>query len=215
MAVLMRMNVRMRALHLLCLLPLLGLSSCSFVMGKYAAWKLSSQKKPDNRVGEAKVIGVIELVNPEQNYVLINCEQRLNIPAGTEIIAQNADGSKTKLKVSPERKGNYITADIVEGTPQLRDIVLYQVKAGELPAQNAVPGAPAEGPAVPLTPVMQADVIPPLGTPFQPLTPMKPVTTPVAPAPVVPAPVPSSPPPPKPATEGPAADPGKLPPVVR
>lgn len=215
----MRMNSRMRTLHLLCLLPLLGLCSCSWLLGKAAGMGMFDKQlaKNDKRVGEAKVIGVIELVNPEQNYVLINCEQRLNIPAGTEILAQNPDGSKAKLKVSPERKGNYITADITEGTPQLRDIVLYQVKPGELPAQNAVPGAapgaPPEGPPVQLTPIMQADVIPPLDTPFQPMSSAKPAVPPVQP--VAPQPAPAPPPPAKVTPAEPEPDLSKLPPVIR
>lgn len=205
----------MRMIRLICLLPLLGLSSCSWIFGKAAGFGMFDKKlSKNNRVGEAKVIGVVELVNPEQNYVLINCEQRLNIPAGTEIVAQNSDGSKVKLKVSPERKGNYITADITEGTPQVRDLVLYQVKPGELVAPGTQPGAtpivPAEGPAVQLTPIMQADVIPPLGTPFQPTAPAQPVVTPTAPPPPVQQPK-STPPP---ASE-PAPDLSKLPPVIR
>ena len=145
--------------------------------------------------------GVIELVNPEQNYVLINCEQRLNIPAGTEIVSQGADGSKTKLKVTPERKGNYITADITEGTPQLRDLVLYKVKPGDVPAPAPVTVS-ASGAVVPLTPVMQADVIPPLDAPFQPIAPLKSPPAPTQP----PASVP---------TEEPVPDLSKLPPVIR
>jgi hypothetical protein len=171
-------------------------------MGKAAGWGMFDKKlSKDNRTGEAKVIGVIELVNPEQNYVLINCEQRLNIPAGTEIVSQNADGSKTKLKVTPERKGNYITADITEGTPQLRDIVLYKIKPGEVPTPAPVTIS-ADGAVVPLTPVMQADVIPPLDAPFQPIAPLKPSPAPTPPSANVP-------------TEEPAPDLSKLPPVIR
>lgn len=202
----------MRAIRLFCLLSLLlSLCQCSWLLNKTAGL---FKKKPskDNRVGEAKVVGVIELVNPEQNYVLINCEQRLHIPAGTEVISQKADGSKTKLKISPERKGNYITADIIEGSPDVRDLVLYQVKPGDLPAQGAQPGAsPADAPqtpAVPLTPIMQADVIPPLGTPFQPMAPAQPGLAPTQPA--LPAPSSSSP-----APAQPEPDLSKLLPVVR
>ena len=192
----------MPPLRFICIVLLLGLTSCSYLIGKAVGSKLSSKKSPaDNRTGEAKVIGVIELVNPEQNYVLINCEQRLNIPAGTEIVSQNADGSKTKLKVTPERKGNYITADITEGTPQLRDIVLYKIKPGEVPVPAPVTIS-AGGTVVPLTPVMQADVIPPLDAPFQPIAPLKPSPAPTPP----PANVP---------TEEPAPDLSKLPPVIR
>jgi len=198
----------MRVLQFTSLLLLLGLSSCSYFIGKAAGWGLFSKTSPkDNRLGEAKVIGVIEMVNPEQNYVLINCEQRLNIPAGTEIVSQCADGSKTKLKVTPERKGNYITADITEGVPQLRDLVLYKIKPGEVPAP--APGSTTAGGAVvPLTPVMQADVIPPLDAPFQPQAPVKPV---LAPAPPPELKAPTAPPP----APEPEPDLSKLPPVVR
>jgi len=203
----------MLILRQLGIVALLGLSSCTYFMGKYAAWKLSSAKNSDKRMGEAKVVGVIELVNPEQNYVLINCEQRLGIPAGTEIIAQGADGSKARLKVSPERKGNYITADITEGTPQVRDLVLHQVRPGAPPAPAGLGITPApavSGPPVQLTPVMQADVIPPLDAPFQPMTPVRPSTTPVPPPVTRPQP-PAAPP----SIPEAAPDPGKLPPVIR
>lgn len=202
----MRINARMRTLRILCLLLLPCLGSCTFLANKIGGLGLFANKKPkDNRTGEAKVIGVIEMVNPEQNYVLINCEQRLNIPAGTEILAQNADGSKVKLKVSPERKGNYITADITEGTPQVRDLVLYQVKPEELAAAatpGTTPNASVTGPPVQLTPIMKADVIPPLDAPFQPLTPAPPSAPPLQPQ----APAPAA---------EPAPDLSKLPPVIR
>jgi hypothetical protein len=166
--------------------------------------------KKNNRTGEAKLIGTIELVNPEQNYVLINCEQRLNIPAGTEIVSQNADGTKAKLRVTPERKGNYITADIKEGMPQARDLVLYQINPGVLPTPTVTPSETVTGPPVQLTPVMQADVIPPLDAPFQQMAPPQaPVTSPPAP---MPQPAPRSV---APKVLEPVFDPGGLPPAIR
>lgn len=199
----------MPILRIICIPVLLGLAGCTYLKGKTAKWMLSSKKSPaSNRMGEAKVVGVIELVNPEQNYVLINCEQRLNIPAGTEIVSQGIDGTKTKLKVTPERKGNYITADILEGSPQMRDLVLYRVTAADLPAPPPMTPAPG-GALVPMKPIMEADVIPPLDTPFQPMTPIK--AAPVAPVPAPPQmPLPA----PQPPAE-PTADPNKLPPVIR
>ncbi len=188
---------------------LLALSSCSYFLGM-----LAPHKKPNNRVGEAKVVGVIELVNPEQSYVLINCEQRLNIPAGTELIAQTADGSKSKLKVSPERKGNYITADITEGTPQVRDLVLYQVKAGDPTSHpSTTPAAPTTSPPITLTPIMQADAIPPLDTPFQPMAPVRPAATPAVPA--LPSQSGAAQPPAVKPTDASNVDPSNLPPVIR
>ena len=192
--------------RLLCLLLLLGLSSCSYFEKKFG----SKKPKPDEdkRIGEAKVIGVIEMVNPEQNYVLINCEQRVDIPPGTEIISQGTNGTDAKLRVTPERKGNYITADITQGTPQLHDLVVYKVIRGEAPA----PAAPT-APVAPLVPIMQADVIPPLNAPFQPMAPVPPAQRPFTPA------EPPLPPirqlPQTPAADEPPADLSKLPPVIR
>jgi hypothetical protein len=196
----------MKFLLHLCLPLLLGLSSCTYFANKFASSKKSSE---DKRVGEAKVIGVIELVNPEQNYVLINCEHRVDIPVGTEIISQGINGTDAKLKVTPERKGNYITADITEGTPVVRDLVVYQVKRDEPPPPTTTT---ATGVVVPMTPVMKADVIPPLDAPFQPMTPVQPTFVP-SPAPPPPQPTPAAPAPVK--KEEPAADLSKLPPVIR
>ncbi|MEZ5384639.1 MAG: hypothetical protein R3F13_03910 [Prosthecobacter sp.] len=208
----------MRRLRVICLLPLLlGLNSCTYLMNKAAmSGMFDKQLKKTNRTGKAKLIGTIEMVNPEQNYVLINCTERLNIPAGTEIVAQGSDGSKSTLKVTPERKGNYITADIKDGEPKVQDLVLYRFQPGDLPPPGTLPGAtpdfPPEGPSVHLTPIMPADVIPPLGTPFQPMgeTPQPPVLPTLPPPPSV-APAPAAPIP----IEEPPAEPSKLPPVIR
>jgi hypothetical protein len=200
----------------LCLLLLLGLSSCTYLENKFGGMFSSSKKSSaDKRIGEAKVIGVIEMVNPEQHYVLINCEQRMEIPPGTEVISQGVNGTDAKLKVTPERKGNYITADITQGTPVVRDLVIYQVKQGQELAP--VPTTTTAGFVVPMTPIMQPDVIPPLDAPFQPqATRPAPISQP-APLTQAEPPVPHMrplPPPPAPADE-PAADLSKLLPVVR
>ena len=210
----MGFNRGMSFLRHLCLPLLLGLSSCTYLENKFGSLIPSKKSAEDKRIGEAKVIGVIELVNPEQNYVLINCEQRVDIPPGTEIISQGVNGSDAKLKVTPERKGNYITADITQGLPKLRDLVVYQVKPGE--SQSPPPVTAVGGVAVPMAPVMQPDVIPPLDAPFQPMAPLK---SAVVPPSSMPAPVPQlrqtpQAPAPPPAEE-PAADLSKLPPVIR
>ncbi len=197
----------MKFLRHLCLPLLLGLSSCTYLENKFGSLKKSSE---DKSVGQAKVIGVIEMVNPEQNYVLINCEHRVDIPAGTEIISQGVNGTDAKLKVTPERKGNYITADITQGTPLVRDLVLFQIKRDAPPPPTT---ATPSGAIVPLTPVMQADTIPPLDAPFQPMAPVQPtyIPAPTAPPPLrQAAPAPAPPP-----QEEPTADLSKLPPVIR
>lgn len=210
----------MSFLRHLCLLLLLGLSSCSYFANKIAAWKASKKSPAEKRIGEAKVIGVIEMVNPEQNYVLINCEQRMNIPAGTEVLSQGVNGTDARLRVTPERKGNYITADITLGIPQLRDLVIYQVKSDDVDTQPATTIAPttapttAMGAGAPLTPVMQADVLPALNAPYQPPAPFQPSGVPAtagAPPPLQQGPLPPA----SKAEDESAPDLSKLPPVIR
>ena len=206
------MSSRMRRLRVICLLPLLlGFNSCTYLMNQAAKGGMFDKHlKKTNRTGKAKLVGTIEMVNPEQNYVLINCAQRLNLPAGTEIVAQGADGTKATLKVTPERKGNYITADITEGEPKVQDLVLYQLQPGDLPPPGTLPGAtpglPMEGPPVNLTPIMPADVIPPLDAPFQPMAPTPLPGAPTSPLPPSTAPIP---------LDEPVPDLGSLPPVIR
>ncbi|MFM7604543.1 MAG: hypothetical protein ACKO8Z_05020, partial [Prosthecobacter sp.] len=62
------------------------------------------KKFQDGRVGQAVLIGSIEMVNPEQNYVLIHCDSRPMLNAGVELIALDASGQQSKLLVTPERK---------------------------------------------------------------------------------------------------------------
>lgn len=200
--------------HLCLATLLLGLPSCTYLENKFGGMMPSLSKKSpeDKRIGQAKVIGVIELVNPEQNYVLINCEQRVDIPPGTEIISQGVNGTNARLRVTPERKGNYITADIVQGTPVVRELVVYQVKPGEVPASAPTTTTP-QGVVVPMTPVMQPDVIPPLNAPYQPMAPVAPTFVP-APVPQPRQQVAPAPAPPLPDSE-PPSDLSKLPPVIR
>lgn len=219
----MSVNDPMPTFRLISLLVLLGLSGCTWAKSKTAGLFANRlmKKNGSSKMAEVTVVGVVEMVNPEQNYVLINCEQRLNLAPGTEIIAQNTDGTRVKLKVTPERKGNYITADITEGVPQVRDLVLQQIKPGELPAPDAVAAAgahaPVSGPPVSLTPVMQADVVPPLDAPFQSMSPAR-SATPQIPSPAPPLVVPQAAPPPartQPAEPEPEPDGTGLPPVIR
>lgn len=220
----MSVNIPMPTLRLISLLVLLGLSvsGCSWVdskTGGFLSGLLAKKAAKNSKKGDFRMVGVVDMVNPEQGYVLINCDHRMNLAAGTEILAQNADGTRVKLKVTPERKGNYITADIQEGVPQVKDLVLQQIKPGELPAPGttaatgAAATAAASGPPVNLTPIMQADVIPPLDAPFQPMSSARPV------APLTPTPSPAPPlaaPPPAPPSESEPEPAGTgLPPVIR
>jgi len=76
--------------------------------------KGDEDKKPEGDV----VIGSIEMVNPEQKFVLIRTNAPLVIPAGSKLFSYSPSGLKAILKVSPERKLSLLAADIEEGYPQ-------------------------------------------------------------------------------------------------
>lgn len=118
-------------LSLLLLLVCVQLAGCSLL-------KKKREEKP-GPVGQATLIGMIEMVNPEQNYVVIRCDTPPAIQPGTELIALNSLGTRSRLVLSPERKGYYLTADIKEGSPSVANLVL-------LPHSSAPPAAPPSEP---------------------------------------------------------------------
>lgn len=171
----------MKPLILLLIAPLL-LISC-------ASKKKTAKPEPS---GKSTLIGIIEMVNPEQNYVLIRCEQLPSIAAGTELSALSSDGKKTKLVLTPERKGHYLTADIKEGNPEVSNLVL--LSQGSLPPP-VVP-TPTVTPSMPNTgrsPTMNMPTLPdiPLSLLDPALNQNHPANAPVAPK--MPASVPSEP----------------------
>lgn len=128
----------------------------------------TKKKKGKEKTGPVTLIGMIEMVNPEQNYVLIRCELMPNLSAGSELTAVSADGKKAKLILSPERKGHYLTADIKEGLPTVNSLVL-------LPTGAEVP-PPATPPAPPPVPVSPPSTLKLPELPFIPLN-LPPLTT--------------------------------------
>ncbi len=190
-----RFHFKMRSLVVLCLL--LPLAGCGLM-----------KKKPpmprDNRTGQAKLVGVIEMVNPEQNYVLIHCDTRPTLEAGTQLIGLDSAGQKSKLLVTPERKGNYLTADIQEGAPIVGSLVLQKIRDSDtLPAPPNAASPLTEGVIMPASaapsfelPVERPPPIPEIQFPSRPSLPARSD---------LPLPVPIEP----------VADPSTLPPVIR
>lgn len=138
--------------------------------------------------GPTYLIGIIEMVNPEQKFVLIKTEGRMAIPIGQELTALDATGALSKLVVSPERKANYLTADIREGNPRVTNLVTYRPKMQ--------PGAaPPADPPPPPTPPPPPGAIPSLAPPPPPGPPLSPGSIPNQPGPIREAPtVPLNPP---------------------
>lgn len=199
----LRMNPRMSR-RLLWMLALLLLAGCSFT---------PKPKPKDNRTGQARLIGVVEMVNPDQGYVLIQCPDKSTLKSGTELIGLDHTGAKSRLLVTPERKGNYLTADIKEGTPIIGALVLQKVKEGDTLPEPPKPGESpaavlaAAGPDLSVMPGERPPPIPEIVFPSQ---------SGAAPT-LQPVPVPSINEPPAPAEKPkePEVDLSKLPPVIR
>ena len=169
----------------------LALVSCGLVK---RFGKKKEADKPEK--SESQVIGVIEMVNPEQKFVLIRTESRMTVAAGQEITAVDSAGVESKLKVTPEKKQHYLTADVLEGNPKTGHLVIHRRPVG------------SEIPTTPVTPPVQpppSDLVP------LPALPDQPPPLPQSLQPISASPIPAQPQPPP--VEEPSVS--SLPPVVR
>jgi hypothetical protein len=117
-------------------------------------------------IARETVVGVIESVNPEQRFVLVRMEQGIAVNAGTRLETRSPNGLLSKLVAGPERKLNFLAADIVEGMPHAGDVVVV-VPTG-VPQPGAPDTPPGVDPAKPgkLEPILTAE--PPPGSLPQP-----------------------------------------------
>ncbi|WP_184207017.1 hypothetical protein [Prosthecobacter dejongeii] len=154
------------------------------------------KKKPEPQGPKTTVVGIVEMVNPEQNYVLIRCDVVPNLGTGTELVAMDAAGTEAKLKLTQERKGRYLTADIESGQPKVMNLVVRRTRGdGPLDAPvvpTPVPGNPPGGaapmPLMPTLPAFSLDSVTSPQTPLEP-GPSLPGSAPPASPPANPAPV--------------------------
>ena len=100
---------------LLLLAVLWGCCACSWM-----------RKRPKAAGPAFSTIGRIELVQPEQQFVLIRCEPAPLISAGTKLWALAPDGRRLELRLGSERKGYYFVADVIGELPALGDSVLLE-----------------------------------------------------------------------------------------
>jgi hypothetical protein len=102
---------------------------------------LSRKKDPVVKDSSAETfIGVIESVNPEQKFVLVRMDVRMVVAPGTKLESRSVNGGKARLVVTPERKMNFLSADIDEGSPAAGDGVF--LPAGSVPPTPAQPTFP-------------------------------------------------------------------------
>ncbi len=181
--------VRLQTLLLLAFaIPLL--SGCGIVKKSLAGRPSPKKERNDAGVVRETVVGVIESVNPEQQFVLVRMEQRMNIAAGTRLETRSPNGMHSQLVAGPERKLNFLAADIVDGAPHAGDLVV--VSTTPVGAPGGTPSEPGKkddrtGPILTSQPPSSSPEIPP-GDPVPGVPPSDPV-------PGVPPPFYSSPPP--------------------
>ncbi len=88
-------------------------------------------------------LGIVESVNPEQKFVLLRTEIRVVLAAGTKLETRSPHGTMASLVVTPERKMNFLSADITEGAPAAGDAVILPASA----VIEAAASTAATGPA--------------------------------------------------------------------
>lgn len=94
----------------------------------------------------AQAIGKVELVNPDDRFVLARLTMNLALAPGTELTLLHEDGEIAKAKLTPERKGVFITADIISGEPAKGDIVMIGNVKSDAPSSPAAPVTAPVGP---------------------------------------------------------------------
>jgi hypothetical protein len=109
---------------------------CAFVLAGCSRFSRPKAPKPaivsfpkgntsDGTKREPRLIGRISMVNTEGKFVLISCDA-WSAPADGTALKCLRNGVETGIvNVGKERRGAYVTADIVTGTPERGDQV-YQ-----------------------------------------------------------------------------------------
>ena len=138
------MHFLSRWLLLGCLL--LALTGCGVL-------RKNRKSAPVAPLPDSVALGTIEMVNGDQKFVLIHGLDRTGVPADTEVSSHNEAGETARLKVSAERKGVFLTADILSGQPQKGDTIVWS-------RTTSVPAAPAEPSARIVVPKADAPLTP-------------------------------------------------------
>ena len=81
--------------------------------------------KSDGTHREPRLVGSIEMVNNDGHFVLVNCTAWTPPAEGTALKCLRGSIETGIVNVGKERRGGYVTADIVTGSPQRGDQV-YQ-----------------------------------------------------------------------------------------
>jgi len=92
--------------------------------GQKAAEEAEAAAKPAAPQPESASIGTVHMVDHTHDFLLIRASRNTSIQYGTPLISQSPGGKQSaELKLSPERKGAFLVADIVKGSPDVGDVV--------------------------------------------------------------------------------------------
>lgn len=100
-----------------CSAGLRGLASLLLLAA--AGCSTTSVKEAKPAIAAPVYVGSISVVNTESHFVLIDLSGTAPpLETGTDLTAISAAGVAARLKVTPEKKRPFVTADIVSGTPK-------------------------------------------------------------------------------------------------
>lgn len=100
----------------------------------------STPEPPEDQSGRARMIGLIEMVRPNDRFVLIRSLAAVPEPAGTELHSYSRDGTETgRLRLSAERRRSMLTADVLSGNPSDGDYAVIPGEDGEGWMPEALP----------------------------------------------------------------------------
>lgn len=93
----------------------------------------AEQKAAEEAAAAAKItgprpdsasVGIVHMVDHTHDFLLIRSSRNTTIQYGTPLISQSPNGKQSaELKLSPERKGAFLVADIIKGSPDVGDQV--------------------------------------------------------------------------------------------
>ena len=97
-------------------------------------------QEPEDLSGRARMVGLIEMVRPNERFVLIRSLVAVTEPAGTELLSYSRDGTETgRLRLSAERRRSMLTADVLSGNPSDGDYAVIPGEDGEGWMPEALP----------------------------------------------------------------------------
>ncbi|MEM7602546.1 MAG: hypothetical protein AAF357_14155 [Verrucomicrobiota bacterium] len=125
---------------------ILGGVLCLFAAGCKTMKSQEDASDAENPTTMKIPVGAVHVVRPDEGFVLIRSTRFLQLEPGTGLVVIGDRGVETsQLRVSPARKGQFVTADIISGMPQVGDQALMDyVDSRTLPSQSSGSTAPEE-----------------------------------------------------------------------